>query len=1305
MNSKDKLDYNLVKQALAKASDVNQVNDLLLRTLPFSTLVKDTLAKADAANEVNELLLHALPFATDIWDDTGKPIYCNQKTLDLFGLSTQEEYIQRFDELSPPFQRCGTPSHEVIDKYLEIVKEDGYARFEYTHLSTSGERLPVEITWVRINRNGNFLFIAYFIDLRPFKESIQQLRESNDLNEALLSTSPFIINIWDNSLNLISSSNQAVDMFGVDSKEEYVKIFHELSPEYQPCGLLSSIKAVNLVKQAFAEGYVKFEWMHQTKNKMPLPTEITLSRFKQGDKDMVAAYTIDLRPVKAVMEVEAALKHELEMAEFVNLIFDHAPIGVCLYDENYQLMDCNMSVVNMFGFSDKHEFILAFKHILTLLSPEYQPCGIPSAKKFEKILEQFKIKGYAQYEWMYLTASGEALPTEVTATKIMRQNTFVSVGYIHDLREIRTAQEKEYESNMINQILLDSAPFVIALWSDGYMPSTVSNYAKELFGVDDPNEAATRLYDFSPPFQPCGTPTPKLAEYYANLARKDGYANFDWMHIDINGDPLPVNVVYKHFTLNGNDMLMSYTSDLRKIKAAEKKERETNRRTRLIFDVAPLIIQYWDKDLNCIDCNKTTLDFYGFETKAVYFAGLKDALPLYQPDSTLSWTKWNDFLRDIFESKFSETDFVKKDLYGNDAFFEVVGVCAKYNGEMVAITYSTDVTELKKAQKEQHRIEVAEESNIAKTRFLAKMSHEIRTPLTAVLGISEIQLQNSDLTPRVEEAFLKIHNSSNMLLNIINDILDLSKIEAGKMDLIQDEYEVSSMISKASHLHFSYLNNKNIEFTLHVDENLPAYLIGDTLRIEQILNNLLSNAFKYTNEGFVKLSFESQPCSHMSRYANADYILLKIFVQDTGMGMTPEQLASISSDYTRFHETVNRSIGGTGLGMSIVYMLLQLMDGTIELESKVGIGTNVTILIPQKVSGSETLGKASVFSLQQYDLTAGNITKHFKFTPEPMPYGRVLVVDDIDANLYVAQGLLAFYELKIETCHSGYEAIEKVKQGNVYDIIFMDHMMPGINGTKTMQKIRKLGYIEPIIVLTANALIGQAEKFISEGFDGFVSKPIQTKHLNAVLIKHIRDKQTPEVIQQAWAESLLRDGQKTSIDDFHNNADLRDTLRKDFVIGQSDVVSKIRKAIEDCDMEKAHIMVHTLKTLSQLIGELKLAIVAEGIEILIDSGGIPSKDEIAELDSMLSQVLVRIGEPKIMVTQTDYENIDIANILPQLDQLRPMLEFRKAECLEMIDDLRKIPEAAILVKQIEKFDFAAAVVSLDILKEIGEVLI
>ena len=423
---------------------------------------------------------------------------------------------------------------------------------------------------------------------------------------------------------------------------------------------------------------------------------------------------------------------------------------------------------------------------------------------------------------------------------------------------------------------------------------------------------------------------------------------------------------------------------------------------------------------------------------------------------------------------------------------------------------------------ERRLLDAAELANLSKDRFLAHMSHEMRTPMNAILGIAEIQLQNNMLSEETAEALGQIYESGDLLLSIVNDILDLSKIETGKMELLPVKYDIPSLINDTVQLNCLRYESRPIEFILHIDENTPHNLYGDELRIKQVLNNMLSNAFKYTDKG--KIDF-----SVFAENESDDNVTLFFNISDTGQGMTEEQISVLFDEYTRFNVEANREIIGTGLGMNITKRLIDLMNGSISVQSEPGKGTIFTVGLPQKRLDKTVCGPELANNLRNFRYQSMAVAKRTQFIREYMPYGNVLVVDDVASNIYVAKGMLAPYGLNVDTSTSGFDAVKKIEAGNIYDIIFMDHMMPKMDGIEAAKIIRSLGYTKAIVALTANALIGQEKMFMENGFNDFISKPIDSREMNHILNDFIRNKQPPEVIEAARLEKQEKEKKNAEI--------------------------------------------------------------------------------------------------------------------------------------------------------------------------------
>jgi signal transduction histidine kinase/CheY-like chemotaxis protein len=552
--------------------------------------------------------------------------------------------------------------------------------------------------------------------------------------------------------------------------------------------------------------------------------------------------------------------------------------------------------------------------------------------------------------------------------------------------------------------------------------------------------------------------------------------------------------------------------------------------------------------------------------------GICDFCPCYQldkdPSGTVVWETRNPLTNRIYRNP--------------DRYIEW------QNGRIGHIQHSVDITELIVAK------ELAERSNLAKNQFLSRMSHEIRTPMNAILGITEIQLEDQTLSPDTQEALGVIYNSGYLLLGIINDLLDLSKIEAGKMELSAGSYDVSSLINNTVHLNVMRYDNKPVEFNLHVAENIPSTLYGDELRIKQILNNLLSNAFKYTDEGEISLSVTAEYAWQEA----AAQVTLVFQVSDTGEGMTHEQLDKLFNEYTRFNMKANRTTEGTGLGMNITRHLVSMMNGEISVESEPNKGSTFTVRLPQGIVGIEVFGKEVVENLKQFRLgRAEQMKKTPQIVREYMPYGRILIVDDVESNLYVARGLMAPYGLSIETVKSGFEAIEKIKSGAIFDIIFIDHYMPKMDGIEAQKIIRGLGYTHPIIALTANALAGQAEIFMENGFDGFISKPIDIRQLNASLNKLVRDKYPLDVVEAARRQALKANMAKSDWEAQLVSGQLAAIFARDAekAIERLEAIHSNAYRRAD-DIRQFVIDVHAMKSALANIGEAELSVAALKLE-------------------------------------------------------------------------------------------------------------
>ena len=391
---------------------------------------------------------------------------------------------------------------------------------------------------------------------------------------------------------------------------------------------------------------------------------------------------------------------------------------------------------------------------------------------------------------------------------------------------------------------------------------------------------------------------------------------------------------------------------------------------------------------------------------------------------------------------------------------------------------------LKEVEEQKKR---ADSANRAKSNFLANMSHEIRTPMNAIIGMDEMILREAT-DVKIRKHALNIRSAGNTLLSIINDILDLSKIESGKMELIPVEYDFASVLNDIVNMTMKKAQEKGLYYELEVDPNVPCGMYGDEIRIRQIILNITNNAIKYTEKGGIKIkvSFDLSTSK------------LRCSVSDTGMGIKKEDMDKLFSSFQRLDETKNRNVEGTGLGLNITKQLAEMMDGAILVESEYKKGSTFTAEMVQKVVDETPIGNYTEHLAKAQE-------ENETFLPQLIaPDARILIVDDNEMNLEVISELLNETRMKMITVLSGQECIDVLKN-ETFDVIFLDQMMPGMSGTQTLKVIKENHYADdtPIIALTADAILGAKDTYIKEGFTDYLSKPVVYADIEALLLDYL----------------------------------------------------------------------------------------------------------------------------------------------------------------------------------------------------------
>lgn len=527
-------------------------------------------------------------------------------------------------------------------------------------------------------------------------------------------------------------------------------------------------------------------------------------------------------------------------------------------------------------------------------------------------------------------------------------------------------------------------------------------------------------------------------------------------------------------------------------------------------------------------------------------------------------------------------------------------------------------------RKEKRSQQEAEAANMAKSSFLANMSHEIRTPINAILGMNEMILRE-EKDPAIRGYAGNIQASGNSLLSIVSDVLDISKIESGKLEIIPVDYEVNSLISDCCNLAAGRAKAKELELLVECADNVPMKLCGDETHIRQIIMNLLTNAVKYTEKGTVKLIVSG-------RFTDGGFVL-KVDVSDTGIGIAEENLPQLFTQFQRFDLQRNRNIEGTGLGLSIVKRLCDLMSGTITARSVLGSGSTFTVELPQKVVDSTPCGGVNL----NYSAGAEHEYHHSFEAPE----AKILAVDDLPVNLLVIANLLKETRIKIDTAGSGRECLDKCSQQK-YDLILMDHMMPEMDGVQTFEKLHgdksSPNFETPVIMLTANALAGMREQYMDVGFADYVSKPVRGAKLEEAIRRNLPESLIKPASPEIPAEAVSTEPSgfadicgavpelnvNAALQYCCGSAELLNDLLHDFT--ENDHFSDLKAAFEEKRWEDYRRHAHSLKSTSLMIGLTGLSERARASELALKGGC----TEFAELnhDSLIEEYSALLGKIK-----------------------------------------------------------------------------
>ncbi len=662
----------------------------------------------------------------------------------------------------------------------------------------------------------------------------------------------------------------------------------------------------------------------------------------------------------------------------------------------------------------------------------------------------------------------------------------VRLSIISDITEILELEKGKLEQEL-NTIVSENIPLGITFWNkDGEIVDCNAEVLR-IFGFNTKEEYIENFHLLSPNYQPDGRNSKETVEKnHINVLEK-GFCRFEWLHNDIDGELIPMEIIHVSTKLAGEDIIITYAKDLREIKHAQIQLKEAELRNTLILDSMPMGVNFWDDANNLIYTNLESATLFGFETKEDFMQNFHIIHPEFQPDGRTSQEVVQQQIADGHTYGTCKSEMMCKHIItGEEIPVEIFMVRTYYQGKNGLIIYFRDMRDhhamLKEIAGNEKKLraakELAEQSTKAKGEFLANMSHEVRTPMNGILGLLHL-LEQTPMTDVQVNYVNKISFSANNLMRIIDDILDFSKIEAGKLEMEEQPFTLQSISQEVIDLY----GPRCIEKTLSLDVNVGNYatlvLLGDALRLKQVLFNLVSNAIKFTSIGTISLEIESVLESEQN-------LQCRFAVRDSGIGLTPEQMNRLFSAFSQADSTVTRKYGGTGLGLAISKNIISMMHGDIWVESEYGKGTTFfcTALFPlAPESLQNTLLESTTCSVAE-ERTLG-LTK-----------GHLLLAEDNEINQIVAQEILLSAGFTLDIAADGQEALNLLEK-NHYDAVLMDIQMPimdGYTATKQIRSQEKFACL-PIIAMSAHAMKGDKEISLSHGMNDHITKPIDPKLL------------------------------------------------------------------------------------------------------------------------------------------------------------------------------------------------------------------
>ena len=864
--------------------------------------------------------------------------------------------------------------------------------------------------------------------------------------------------------------------------------------------------------------------------------------------------------------------------------------------------------------------------------------------------------------------NGESCLYRITYKRVLDEGGKLE-GIVVVMRDLTDIWLEEGE-HRIND-MLTSAAMPCQIWDETGRIVAFNREAASTFGAaEDLSTDGYNRFFFSiqPENQPDGNKSETMRRAVIDEALGKGFAQVRvWLNKE-DGTAVCFTVNITRISWLFDYRLVVYYYDQTEIMAKEAEAREAEERIRLMFDAAPFGSIYMDNSFGIIDCNSELIRIFGAPDKRAIVEEFFRYSPEYQPDGQLSRIKASACNDEAIEKGRLVFEWMHNDYNGEPVPTEITLIRVKHGDRSIAVGYVRDLREIKaneqkvlesleRERQEKIQREAAQAASNAKTTFLAKMSHEIRTPMNSIMGFTELALDHT-ASSQVKEYLDRIMDSTNWLLGIINDILDISEIESGRMEIKKAPFDLQNVFQRCQSAIMPHITEKGLVLKVSMEPLANKWLLGDAFKLYQTIFNLLLNAVKFTDSGTVMLS------SSVIK-AGARAVTIQFIVKDSGIGMDSDQIENIFDLFMQADSGTTRNHGGTGLGLPIAKNMVELMGGKLAVESEPGLGSAFSFEL--------TFETLDAFVGVPED--TGNVK-----VEKPNFAGLILVCEDNPMNQHVLCEHLERVGLQAVVANNGKIGVELVQERlqkgqKPFDIIFMDMFMPVMDGVEAARRIAALDVGTPIVAITANVMRDDVDEYKKSGMD-YLSKPFSTQELWSCLLRHL----TPVSV------SVIDE-----IDQKHENDALQQDLRLRFVKDNINKYKDITESIASGDIMLAHRLAHTIKGNAGQIGKTALQSAAAEVETVLKDGLIPTARQIGSLGTELNIVLEEL-KPLLdeSIARSGVESLTNEQALALFERLEPMLENINPECAFLLDEILRVPGAEELARRIEDYDFAAA---------------